>query len=155
MHGLLSLFHSLSVNFFNVPRLDFILVQYSVIVAWIEVTVFPVGYVMSNQCCTLRIPCMTVVSFPDDFSEKYVWWSAYSILVLVRRNVGALFYFNLTRDVTQTRRITFRNSSMREPAVKKNLDVDQAIRAACLSFPLRSHRKGEESLLRYPFLCSN
>ena len=56
---------------------------------------------MSNQCCTLRIPCKTVVSFPDDFSEKYVWWSAYSILVLVRRNVGALFYFNLTRDVTQ------------------------------------------------------
>ena len=40
-------------------------------------------------------------------------------------------------------------------AVKKNLDVDQAILAACLSFPLRFHRKGEESLLRYPFLCSN
>ena len=29
--------------------------------------------------------------------EKYVWWSAYSILVQVRRIVGAL----LTRDVTQ------------------------------------------------------
>ena len=36
---------------------------------------------------------------------------------------------------------------MREPAVKKNLDVEQVIRAACLSFPLRSHRKGEETLL--------
>ena len=33
--------------------------------------------------------------------EKYVWWSAYSILVLVHWNVGALFYFNLTYDVTQ------------------------------------------------------
>jgi len=44
---------------------------------------------------------------------------------------------------------------MRELAVKKNLDVDQAIQAACLSFPLRSHGKGEESLLCYPFLCSN
>jgi len=33
--------------------------------------------------------------------EKYIWWSAYSILVLVHRNVGALFYFNLTCDVTQ------------------------------------------------------
>jgi len=30
---------------------------------------------------------------------------------------------------------------MREPAVN-NLDVDQAIRAACLSFPLRPHGKG-------------
>jgi len=39
---------------------------------------------------------------------------------------------------------------MREPAVKKSLDVDQAIRAACLSFPLRSHGKGEES--RYTIL---
>ena len=28
--------------------------------------------------------------------EKYVWRSAYSILVLVRRNIGVLFYFNLT-----------------------------------------------------------
>ena len=44
---------------------------------------------------------------------------------------------------------------MREPAVKKNLDVNQAIQAAGLSFPLRSHGKGEESLLRYHFLCSN
>jgi len=43
---------------------------------------------------------------------------------------------------------------MREPAVK-NLDVDEAIQAACLSFPLCSNGKGEESLLCYPFLCSN
>ena len=79
--------------------------------------------------------------------EKYVWWSAYSILVLVRRNGGTLFHFNLTRDVMQ--------DYNPKSAVKKNLDVDQAILAACLSFPLRFHRKGEESLLRYPFLCSN
>jgi len=39
---------------------------------------------------------------------------------------------------------------MREPAVKKNLDVDQAIRAACLSFPLRSHGRGKS--LRYTIL---
>ena len=37
----------------------------------------------------------------------------------------------------------------------ENLYVDGAIRAACLSFPLRSHGKGEESLLRYPSLCSS
>ena len=49
---------------------------------------------------------------------------------------------------------------MREPPVKnklavENFDVDGAIGAACLSFPLRSHGKGEEPLLRYPFLYSN
>jgi len=43
---------------------------------------------------------------------------------------------------------------MHELAVK-NLDVDEAIQAACLSFPLHSHGKGEESLLLHPFLCSN
>ena len=88
----------------------------------------------------------------SQWNVKYVWWSAYSILVLVCQNVGTLFYFNLTRDITQD---YIPNSSIGEPAVKKNLDVDEAIQAVCLSLPLRSHGKGEESLLRYPFLCSN
>ena len=45
-------------------------------------------------------------------------------------------------------------SLSKEQAVE-NLDVDGAIRAACLSFPLWFHRKGEEPRLCYPFLCSN
>jgi len=45
-------------------------------------------------------------------------------------------------------------SGCQELAVK-NLDVDRAIQGACLSFPLRSHGKGKESLLHYPFLSSN
>ena len=64
-----------------------------------------------------------LVSFPDAFSlsgGKYVWWSAYSILVPVRWDVGVLFHFNLTRDVL---RITsgIRNSSTCKPAVKNKL----------------------------------
>ena len=64
-----------------------------------------------------------LVSFPDAFSlsgGKYVWWSAYSILVQVRQDVGALFHFNLTRDVLK---ITsgIRNSSTCKPAVKNKL----------------------------------
>ena len=88
--------------------------------------------------------------------EKYVWRSAYSILVLVRRNIGVLFYFNLTCDVMQDYipKFLVAWTGCQEQAVE-NLDFDGAIRAAWLSFPLRSHRKGEESLLHYPFLCSN
>ena len=41
-------------NFFNV-MLNISSI-FSVIVVWIEITVFPVDYVMRNPCCTLRIP---------------------------------------------------------------------------------------------------
>ena len=46
---------------------------------------------------------IVVVSFPDRIlsrpPEKWVWSTAYSIFVQVRRNVGALFFSNLTLDV--------------------------------------------------------
>jgi len=55
------------------------------------------GTVDRESCDSPQSRVAKIVSFPDDFSRKI---RLVIILVLVRRNVGALFYFNLTRDVT-------------------------------------------------------
>ena len=47
-------------------------------------------------------PTSEIVSFPDRIfrpPEKWVWWTAYSIFIQVRRNVAALFFSNLMLDV--------------------------------------------------------
>ena len=56
--------------------------------------------------------------------EKWVWSTAYSIFVQVRRNVGALFFSNLTLTSST---IAFHTACERSTS---EMDVDRAILAA-------------------------
>ena len=100
-----------------------------------------------------------LISFPDDFllsgGETRLVICLF-VFVPVCHNVRTLFHSNLTCDVRYDYILNFLNvqTSCQELAAK-NWNDDGAIQAACLSFPLRSHWNGEESLLCYPFLCSN
>ena len=90
----------------------------------------------------------SLVSFPDDFSL-----SGGKILLVIRLfrfgagalDVGTLFYFNLTRDVT---RITFRNSSVREPPAKNK----QSRQLELLVWPSLSVPTGRGKSLCYAIL---
>ena len=49
-------------------------------------------------------PTKEIVSFPDcifRLPEKWLWWTAYSIFIQVRRNVGALSFSNLMLDIIE------------------------------------------------------